>query len=249
MMGAIELDARPGSWWVSLNRPPLNVLDIASIRELHRTLAPLADRRDVKVLVLRSALPRVFSAGVDVRDHTRDRVGEMLESFHAVFRLLDRLPQATVAAVDGTCLGGGCELAAFCDVVLATPSSTFGQPEINLGCFPPVAAVVFPRLIGRAAFDMILTGQAVSAAEAVRVGLITHVVGDLPVETERMVSSLAHKSGAVLGLARRALRGEWFDRELSRVEALYRHELLRTLDMDEGIQAFLEKRSPDWKDA
>jgi cyclohexa-1,5-dienecarbonyl-CoA hydratase len=248
MMAAIAVEERTGSWWVSLQRPPLNVLDIPAIRELYAALEPLARRPDVKVVVLRSALPRVFSAGVDIRDHTRERVGEMLETFHAVFRLLNRLPQATVAAVDGACLGGGCELAAFCDVVLATPSSTFGQPEINVGCFPPVAAALFPRLIGRAAFEMVLTGQAVSAAEAARVGLITHVVGDLPVETERMAAVLAHKSGAVLGLARRALRGDWLDEELTRVEVLYREQLLATHDIDEGIRAFLEKRSPEWKD-
>jgi cyclohexa-1,5-dienecarbonyl-CoA hydratase len=247
-MGAIALEERPGSWWVSLQRPPLNVLDIPSIVELAGVLEPLARRPDVKVVVLRSAVPRVFSAGVDIRDHTRERVGTMLEVFHGVFRLLDRLPQATVAAVDGPCLGGGCELAAFCDVVLATPSATFGQPEINVGCFPPVAAVLLPRLIGRAAFEMVLTGAAVSATEAARVGLITHVVGDLPVETERMVALLAHKSGAVLGLARRALRGQWLDEELTRVEALYRDELLDTHDIDEGIRAFLEKRTPEWKD-
>jgi cyclohexa-1,5-dienecarbonyl-CoA hydratase len=245
---AIALEERPGSWWVSLDRPPLNVLDIPTIRELLATLEPLAGRRDVKVVVLRSALPRVFSAGVDVRDHTRDRVGEMLESFHAVFRLLDGLPQATVASVDGRCLGGGCELAAFCDVVLATPASTFGQPEIDVGCFPPVAAVLFPRLMGRAAFEMVLTGQAVSAAEAARAGLITRVVGDLAVETERTVAALAHKSGAVLGLARRALRGPWFEPELSRVEGLYREHLLPTQDVEEGVRAFLEKRKPEWTD-
>ena len=244
----IDFEERPGVVRVSLNRPPLNILDISTIHELLRMLRPLEERRDVKVLVLRSAVPRVFSAGVDIKDHSREKVGAMIEAFHSIFRLLDRLPQASVAAVDGTCLGGGCELAAFCDVVLATPSSTFGQPEINLGCFPPVGAVLLPRLIGRAAFEMILTGQAVSAAEAWRVGLVNHVVSDVGVETDRMVSSLAHKSGAVLALTRRALRGEGLDRELSRVEDLYRHDLLRTHDIDEGIRAFLERRAPAWKD-
>src|SRR5262249_60720362 len=148
---------------VSLARPPLNVLDVDTFADLDRALAPLASRRDVKVLVLRSAVPGVFSAGVDVADHARDRVGRMLESFHAVFRRLDTLHQATIAAVDGLCLGGGCELAAFCDVVLATPGSTFGQPEIDVGCFPPVAAAWLPRLVGPAAPAMVLGGARVTA--------------------------------------------------------------------------------------
>ena len=134
-------------------------------------LAPLAGRRDLKAIVFRSAIPGTFSAGVDVRDHTRERVAAMLEAFHGVFRRLHALPQATVAAVDGTCLGGGCELAAFCDVVLATPRSVFGQPEIDVGCFPPLAAVMLPRVAPRAAAELILTGAPIAASEAARVGL------------------------------------------------------------------------------
>src|SRR5262249_48607441 len=121
----VQSEEREAALVVSLARPPLNVLDVDTFAHPDRALAPPASRRDVKVLVLRSAVPGVFSAGVDVADHARDRVGRMLESFHAVFRRLDTLHQATIAAVDGLCLGGGCELAAFCDVVLATPGSTF----------------------------------------------------------------------------------------------------------------------------
>src|SRR5262249_50877011 len=178
-------------------------------------------------------------------DHARDRVGRMLESFHAVFRRLDTLHQATIAAVDGLCLGGGCELAAFCDVVLATPGSTFGQPEIDVGCFPPVAAARLRRLVGRAAHAMVLGGARVTAPEAARVGLITAVTDDLAAETGRWVERFAGKSGAVLALARRALRagtGGSFADALARTEAIYRDELTRTEDMEEGVRAFLEKR-------
>src|SRR5262245_64642410 len=109
----------------------------------------------------------------------------MLGSFHALFRLLDDSPLATVAAVDGHCLGGGCELAAFCDIVLATPGSSFGQPEIDVGCFPPVAAAWLPRLVGRAAGAMVLGGARVTAAEAARIGLITAGADDLAAGTAR----------------------------------------------------------------
>jgi cyclohexa-1,5-dienecarbonyl-CoA hydratase len=240
-----------GARWITLDRPPLNVLDIATIESLDAVLAPLEARRDLKAIVFQSALPRTFSAGVDVADHTRDRVARMLEAFHGVFRRLDALPQATVAAVDGTCLGGACELAAFCDIVLATPRSVFGQPEIDVGCFPPVAAVLLPRIAPRAASEMILTGGPIAAADAVRVGLVSRVVEDLEAETRRVVRLLAGKSGAVLGLARRALRDGGtgtFGEALARVEALYRDELVPTADIEEGVRAFLEKRPPRWHD-
>jgi cyclohexa-1,5-dienecarbonyl-CoA hydratase len=181
----------------------------------------------------------------------RERVEAMLHAFHGLFRRLDALPQASVAAVDGTCLGGGFELAASCDVVLATPRSVFGQPEIDVGCFPPLASVLLPRLSLRAAAELILTGAPLAAAEAARVGLVSRVVDDLEAETRRVVRLLAAKSAAVLGLARRALRagasGTPQD-ALAEVERLYREELLPTEDAEEGVRAFLEKRPPRWKD-
>jgi cyclohexa-1,5-dienecarbonyl-CoA hydratase len=247
----IGLEERAGAIWLSLDRPPLNVLDAATIGEIADVLVGLPSRRDLKVLVLRSAVAGVFSAGVEVRDHARDRVGLMLGSFHALFRLLDGVPQATIAAVDGHCLGGGCELAAFCDVVLATPRSSFGQPEIDVGCFPPVAAALLPRLVGRAAFEMVLSGTPIGAAEAARIGLVTRVVDDIAAETEACVARLAGKSRAVLALARRALRhgrDEGFREALARNERIYRDDLAATEDIEEGVRAFLEKRSPRWQD-
>ena len=250
-MESVRFADEDGARWITLDRAPLNILDIATIEALAGMLAPLESRRDLKAIVFRSALPRTFSAGVDVADHTRDRVVRMLEAFHGVFRRLDALPQATVAAVDGTCLGGACELAAFCDIVLATPRSVFGQPEIDVGCFPPVAAVLLPRLSPRAAAEMVLTGAPLGAAEAARIGLISRVVDDVEAETRRVVRLLSAKSGAVLALSRRALRegrtGS-FAEALARVEALYRGELVPTDDIEEGVRAFLEKRAPRWRD-
>jgi cyclohexa-1,5-dienecarbonyl-CoA hydratase len=236
---------------VTLQRPPLNVLDIPTIRALHDALFPLLVHRDLKVLVLRSGLEGVFSAGVDVLDHTRERAGAMLDAFHRVFRLLDALPQASIAAVDGRCLGGGCELAAFCDFVLASPRSAFGQPEIDVGCFPPVAAVWLPRVLGRAAWELVLTGAPVTAAEAARIGLVTRVSDDVEQDAAALAARLGGKSAAVLALARRALRrgGEGaFEDALGRMERVYREELLATQDCEEGVRAFLEKRKPRWSD-
>jgi cyclohexa-1,5-dienecarbonyl-CoA hydratase len=245
------IEDRDGARWITLQRPPLNVLDLPTIRALHHAILPRSRRRDLKVLVFRSGIPGTFSAGVDVRDHGKDRVSDMLEAFHAVFRLLDGMPQATVASVDGRCLGGGCELAAFCDILLATPGSVFAQPEIDVGCFPPVAAALLPRIAGRAALEMVLTGRPLTAPEAARAGLVTRVVDDLVGETAACVARLAGKSGAVLALARKAVRQGGrgsFDKALARMERIYRKELLATADVEEGVAAFLEKRPPRWAD-
>ncbi len=250
-MASLRVAERDAALWIALDRPPLNVLDIATTRELGAALGPLTDRRDLKVVVLHSAVEGAFSAGVDVRDHTKDRVARMLESFHAVIRLLDVLPQVTVAAVDGRCLGGGCELAAFCDVLLASPRSTFGQPEIDVGCFPPVAAALLPRIIGRRALDMILLGETMTAAEAERVGLVSRVAEDVEGAAAELVGRLCGKSAAVLALARRAVRQgglDSFAEALAHMERIYREDLLRTEDVAEGVAAFVEKRRPRWQD-
>lgn len=138
----VQMDGRTAR--VTLNRPPLNVLDIAMMRELDAALARVATECDL--LVLQGAGPKGFSAGAEVADHVPERVGEMLGAFHGVFRRLARVECVTIAAVSGLCLGGGMELATFCDFVVATEAAKFGQPEIKLACYPPVAMVTFPLL-------------------------------------------------------------------------------------------------------
>jgi cyclohexa-1,5-dienecarbonyl-CoA hydratase len=236
---------------VTLDRPPLNIIDIPMMQALDTALADVLPRADV--LVLAGAGPKGFSAGVEVRDHTPERVGEMLRAFHAAFRRLARASCVTIAAVHGHCLGGGCELATFCDFVVAAETATFGQPEIKLGCYPPVALLTFPSLCGlRAALDLILTGRTISAAEAERLGLVTRVVADdrLDDGVKRLVDELRALSPKVLALTRNALRHNRdanFERQLDAVEEFYLSELMKTEDAVEGIRAFLEKRAPMWK--
>jgi cyclohexa-1,5-dienecarbonyl-CoA hydratase len=251
-MPSLQVETAGAAVFVTLRRPPRNVLDVAAIRELGSQLALVQDRRDLKTAVLRSGLPGVFSAGVDVADHSAERVPETLAAFHEVFRILDRLPQVTVAAVDGICLGGGCELASFCDILLATPRSSFGQPEIDLGCFPPVAAAVLPRLVGRAAFELVLTGRRLSAEEARQAGLVTRVVDDLQAEVDRWVSILESKSGVALAAARRALRASTrpgFEQALRDAERLYLEDVAPSADAEEGVRAFVAKRAPRWSNS
>src|SRR3989304_1940963 len=125
-----------------LDRPPLNILDAPLLSELNAALDSLPGPPHLRFLVFAGRGDRAFSVGVDVRDHTPDRVAEMLGCFHRVFRKLWNSDWITLAAVQGYCLGGGMELAAFCDFVVATHTARFAQPEIKLGCFPPVAAGV-----------------------------------------------------------------------------------------------------------
>jgi len=237
--------------WITLDRPPINILDIALLRELDAAVAALLESKSV--LVFEGAGQRGFSAGADVRDHAPERVAEMLAAFHGIFRRLASAEAITIAAVRGKCLGGGCELATFCDFVVAAASAEFGQPEIKLGCFPPVALVTFPRLIGpRAALDLILTGRIIPAAEARELGLATSVVPDDGFDraVAALIEQLLRLSPAVLRLTRRLLRermGWDFDRALAETEAAYLAELMKLEDAREGIQAFLEKRAPAWR--
>ena len=246
----IEIRSEKNAAWIQLKRPPLNILNIEMMRQLADAIGAAAATHDV--LIFQGAGAKGFSAGADVGDHAPERVAEMLDAFHGVFRRLWRSDCVTVAAVHGWCLGGGCELAIFCDFVVAAESAVFGQPEIKLGAIPPVAMVLLPRLIGpRAAWDMILTGRNVPAAEADDLGLVTRLVPEEGLEqgTRSLVEEISALSPVVRRMARNELRhriGLDFERELDDVEAFYLEHLARTHDAAEGIRAFLEKRAPVW---
>jgi cyclohexa-1,5-dienecarbonyl-CoA hydratase len=142
----IVLEREDGVAKITLNHPPVNIMDIPTMREINVALESLQDDEEIKA-VLFGAMGKAFCAGVDVKDHTADKVDEMVEVFHRIFRLMWSLDVPTVAAVNGAALGGGCELVTFCDMVIASERATFGQPEIQVGVYPPVAAVMFPRLM------------------------------------------------------------------------------------------------------
>jgi cyclohexa-1,5-dienecarbonyl-CoA hydratase len=237
---------------ITWERPPLNVLDVSLLRELEKGLADCAIDPGVDVLVLRGAGERAFSAGVDIRDHTPEKVPEMLDVVHGVVRKLLTLPQITIAAVRGVCLGGGCEIASSCDLIVASEESAFATPEIFVGCYPPVALARFPFLIGyHRAAEMIITGRRFPAQEARAMGLINRVFGAAEFDDglQALVDELLDKSGAVLRLTLKGLRElslQNFDLSLKRSEEIYCRELLQTQDVSEGVTAFLQKRSPKW---
>jgi cyclohexa-1,5-dienecarbonyl-CoA hydratase len=251
----IVFDRQDGVARLVLNKPPFNVLDIAMMQEINRALEELSSAPAAKVLVFEAAEgSKAFSAGVDVSEHTADKVDEMIEVFHRIFRLLDALDVPTVAVVGGAALGGGCELALFCDMIIASEKASFGQPEIQVGVFPPIAAVALPGIIGpKKAMELVLTGERIRADEAQRLGLVNKVVppDELRAAADELVGKLSGLSAAVLGVTKRAVRvgsvGR-FDDALAAVEELYLRRLMDTEDAHEGLAAFMEKRAPVWKD-
>lgn len=238
---------------ITLARPPLNILTIAMMRELSAALELAADGPRRKVVLLR-AEGKAFSAGVAIEDHLGDRAEEMLEAFHQIFRKIRALPCLSLAAVQGRALGGGAELATFCDVVLATHDASFGQPEVKVGVFPPIAVLHYPLRIGAArALRLLVSGEVVNAVEAGRIGLVDRVVAADAFEraVEEELGTFRALSAVVLRLTKRALRetlGLTFEQGLGALEALYKYELMATADAAEGLRAFVEKRKPVWQD-
>ncbi|MBI1802000.1 MAG: enoyl-CoA hydratase/isomerase family protein [Chloroflexi bacterium] len=232
-------------------KPPANVLDIALMRELRAALDSLRRDAAVKVVVL-AAQGKLFSAGVDVKEHTADRVAEMIHEFHALIHALETMPQPTVAAVQGHALGGGCELALACDLVVASAAAKFSQPEIHVGVFPPIAALRLPQMLPRKkAFEMVLTGASMAAQEALALGLINQVAAPESFESDvaAFVQRLTNLSGAVLRATKRALNAGADDAaRLAEIERIYLDELMPMADANEGLAAFIEKRKPVWQE-
>jgi len=238
---------------ITLARPPLNVLNIAMMREISEALTEAAQREVVAIVFDADKDSRAFSAGVAIEEHVEETIYQMLDAFHAIFRQLEQIAKPTIAVVDGAALGGGCELIAACDIVIASDRSRFGQPEIKLGVFPPVAAILLPRVIGeKRARELILTGEIIDATEASRLGLCNHVVPSAHLEGKllEVLAKLRELSGTSLQYARQALdlgQSRTLDAALSEQENIYLHELMKTADAREGIKAFMEKRKPVWR--
>lgn len=250
-MAKVSFEYLDHAYRIVLNAPPLNILDIEMLGELRDALATV--RHDKPLLIIDGAGSKAFSAGASVQDHVGDRVITMLELFHDCFRILNRLESVTVATVRGVALGGGCELALACDFVLASSSSRFGLPEIQLGVFPPVAAWQMSRqLPRRKGLELLLTGDPISAEEAQSLGLVNAVLsdGDFAESAAQWMRRIMRQSTSSLRLAKRAFRiaaAEDFDARLREVEQLYLGELMKTKDASEGLAAFLEKRPPSWR--
>ena len=250
----IQTEFKEGVATLTLNRPPLNVLNIEMMEEINACFESLLKEKALKLLVIQAA-GKAFSAGVDVGEHLGDLVYKMIDVFHRMFRLMDALRIPSISVVNGSALGGGCELAVYCDMVMATERAKFGQPEIQVGVFPPIAALAFPRMMGRKkALELILSGDVISAQEALALGMINKIVPEasLAEEVSRFVERFKKLSGIVLKLTKEAtLAGLNDDSEkgLQAIEKIYLERLMKTNDAIEGLKAFLDKRRPAWKDS
>ncbi len=236
-----------------LNRPPLNVLNIEMMEETTATLLELRNEKKLKVLVIRGA-GDAFSTGVDIEDHTREKVGRMMQVFHRIFETIRLLDLVAVAAVDGIAFGGGFQLALGCNLIVASESARFRLPETTVGVFPAYACIILPRAgPRRKAMEWILTGEEIPVRDLERFGLINRVFPDDQFEEglAEFLGNIVNKSGPVLELAKRAQVQSYYaayEDALYKAESLYLHELTMLEDPYEGLTAFLEKREPKWKD-
>lgn len=241
-----------GIWKVTFGAAKGNVIDRAMMAALRRVFAEAAAAPSLKAIVLHGAGGH-FSFGASVQEHLPAEVADMLAELRQLVLEMFDSHVVLIAAVEGQCLGGGLELASACHRIVASTGAKFGQPEIALGVFPPIASILLPERIGRArGEDLCLTGRIISAAEAREMGLVDEIAGGDPVEAA-MAWARTHfssRSASSLRLAVKAVRADLVERvrtQLPVLEALYLGELMATGDAVEGLHAFLEKRPPAWR--
>lgn len=234
---------------IELRHAPLNILNIALLRELQAALEELAHMPELALLVIHSR-QKAFSAGADIREHLPEQAAEMLHTFHQSLLCLLEFPLPSLALIEGAALGGGCELALCCDFRLMSESARLGQPEIQVGVFPPLACLLLPALLPRSlAWEAVLSGRPLPASECQRWGLANAVYpcADFSLRSQEFLAPFLRLSPAVLRLTKRALRsGVELRSAVSGLEQLYLGELMQHPDALEGLRAFLEKRPPLW---
>lgn len=250
----VQLEIADNVAWLTMNRPPDNVLTADMMLEMARAIESLREERSVRVIVLQAAPGcTAFSAGVAVEDSRPERAFQTLEAMQAVFNNFLETSKPVVTVLNGPAIGGGCELAALGDIIIATPKARFSQPEVRLGVFPPLAAVILPHIIGhKRSLEMIFTGETLSAEDALRLGLVSRVVPEekLAEEVKAVLAKIVDQSAPVLEMAKRVLYdtiGLPLDEGLKRSVDIYLTQLMDLEDAQEGLRAAIEKRKPVWK--
>ena len=237
---------------MTLNRPEHNLLNESMLRELADGISWVAERDDVKLIVLDSAC-KVFCGGIDIGEYTSERVFQMLDAFHAVFNGILESSKPVLSVVNGPAIGGGAELALFGDMVVATTKAKFAQPEITIGFFPPLASTMLPFLIGpKLALELVLLGEPITAERALELGLINRLVPEakLQATVNDLITRLTTHSGPVLTMAKKAIIGGMgmsLPDGLKNSMNIFLNELYRLEDSQEGLRALVEKRKPNWK--
>jgi cyclohexa-1,5-dienecarbonyl-CoA hydratase len=248
----IEFDTTSFVARITLKHPPYNVLSVPLMHEMASAIEGLNGRGETKVIVLDSAL-KTFSAGIGIEDSKADRVFQTLEAFNRVFDAIREISKPLIVVVNGPAIGAGSELVAFGDMVIATPKAKFAQPEVKLGVFPPFASVMLPQLIGpKKTYEMILTGEAMTADEALALGFVNRLVpeAELAATVERILSKVGEFSAPVLEMTKKVIGGCIglpLKQAMKTSQSLYLNELMDLEDVQEGLRAVLERRKPVWR--
>lgn len=239
---------------LTIDEPKGNVLTGETMQHLSTALAQYANHAPLRLVVLTAAGPD-FSFGASIAEHRKDKAPTMLHAFHALARQLARYPVPTAALVRGRCFGGAFELVACCSFVFSTPGARFACPEVKLGVFPPVLAAIGAQRLGIPLRDrLILTGDDLDAETAHGVGFVNQLMAGDAFTTllEWYRVKLRPLSAHALRTARRACLDATEDvlgATLDRLERRYFVDVLESHDGNEGIEAYLEKRAPQWTDA
>jgi len=237
---------------MTLNRPEHNLLNEQMLRELADGISFVAERDEVKLMVIDSAC-KVFCGGIDVGEYTSERVFQMIDAFHSVFAGILETSKPVLTVVNGPAIGGGAELAAFGDMVVATPKARFAQPEITIGVFPPLASTILPFLVGpKVALELVLLGEPINAEQALELGIVNRLVPEakLDAAVSDLITRITSHSGPVLTMAKKAILGGMglsLRDGLKNSMNIFLNELYRLEDSQEGLRALVEKRKPNWK--
>lgn len=237
---------------LTLDRPEHNLLNERMLAEIAAGINSVAERRDVKLIVLDSA-GKAFCGGIELGEYTQRRVFQLLDAFHNAFTAMLDASKPVLVAVNGPAFGGGAELAALGDLVIATPRARFAQPEIKLGVFPPLAAAILPYILGpKLALELVLTGEVMTAERAHDLGLVNWLVDEKEVEGKiaDVIAKVTAQSGPVLTMAKKAILGslgQSLREGVSSSMKVFLNELADLEDSQEGLRALVEKRAPNWK--
>jgi enoyl-CoA hydratase len=243
---------------ISMNRPnALNALNSETLSDLKTAVKAMGDDPEVSVIIITGTGEKAFVAGADIKemqDMTPLEARTFMHFGQRVFSDIDNSPKPVIAAVNGYALGGGCELALSCDIILASESAKFGLPEVTLGIHPGFGGTQrLPRLVGAAkAKEMIFTGEMIDAAEAKAIGLVNKVVprDKLMDEAKDLANKILKNGQIAIRLVKSAINAGLnvpLDKGLA-YEAETQGLAFATEDKSEGLTAFLEKRKPNFKD-
>jgi enoyl-CoA hydratase/carnithine racemase len=250
----VIIEKRGGVGSIILDRPPLNILTIDMCRAVTAAIESMDQDSETKVIVLTSAGDRAFAAGADMGEHSREKVHELMQVIGDLCRILQR-PQGKprIAAVKGVCSGGGNEVAAHCDLVVAREDARFSQPEVKIGGMGNVGCMMMARKMPRAkVFEMGYTGDWMDVHQAHTLGYVTQVFSreSYQHELEQYLQNYTDKSMVVLKNGREQLCNS-FDvphaQAFEQLEQYFIDTVWETEDYLEGVNAFLQKRKPVWK--